>query len=204
MKMNLPNKLTCLRVLLIPFFVGTMMYAQMMLNHSVSADSVEATETFLALWSRFRVISCVIFCAAAFTDFLDGYLARKYHLITNFGKFMDPLADKLLVCAALILLTAYGQLPVWVTIIIISREFIISGFRLVASDNGIVIAASWWGKWKTVCQMAMCILMIGKFSASPVYAAAETVLMYAAVVLTIISLVDYIRKNSRVITEGGM
>ena len=204
MKMNLPNKLTCLRVILIPFFVGVMMYAQRMLDNSAVVNSMEATENFLGLWGRFRVIACVIFCAAAFTDFLDGYLARKYHLITNFGKFMDPLADKLLVCSALILLTSYGQLPVWVTIIIISREFIISGFRLVAADNGIVIAASWWGKWKTVCQMAMCILMIGSFSASPVYAAVETVLMYAAVILTVVSLVDYIIKNSRVITEGGM
>ncbi|MDO4265762.1 MAG: CDP-diacylglycerol--glycerol-3-phosphate 3-phosphatidyltransferase [Eubacteriales bacterium] len=202
--MNLPNKLTCMRVILIPFFVGVMMYAQKMLANSISADSMEATAAFLGRYGTFRLTACAIFCAAAFTDFLDGYLARKYHLITNFGKFMDPLADKLLVCTALILLTAYGQLPVWATIIIIAREFIISGFRLVASDNGIVIAASWWGKWKTVCQMAMCILMIGRFSDSPVYRGAETVLMYAAVILTVVSLIDYIRKNSRVITEGGM
>lgn len=204
MKMNLPNKLTCLRVIMIPFFVGVMMYAQQVLNVSIAVSSMEATQQLLVQYSLLRIVACVIFCAAAFTDFLDGHLARKYHLVTNFGKFMDPLADKLLVCSALILLTAYGQLPVWVTIIIISREFIISGFRLIASDNGIVIAASWWGKWKTVCQMAMCILMIGSFSASPLYGAAETALMWAAVVLTVVSLLDYIIKNKKVITEGGM
>ena len=204
MKMNLPNKLTCLRVLMIPFFVGVMMHAQGILDLSVLVDSAGATDQMLVSYQLWRIAACVIFCAAAFTDFLDGYLARKYHLITNFGKFMDPLADKLLVCSALILLTACGQLPVWVTIVIIAREFIISGFRLVASDNGIVIAASWWGKWKTVCQMFMCILMIGSFSASPVYGAVEQILMYAAVILTVISLVDYIIKNKQVITEGGM
>ena len=204
MKMNLPNKLTCLRVLMIPFFVGVMMYAQRFWNMADFVSSDTATNQLIASYGICRIIACLLFCAAAFTDFLDGYLARKYHLITNFGKFMDPLADKLLVCAALILLTAYGQLPVWVTIIIISREFIISGFRLVAADNGIVIAASWWGKWKTVCQMAMCILMIGRFSMSAAYQTAESVLMYAAVILTLVSLIDYIVKNKQVITEGGM
>lgn len=204
MKMNLPNKLTCLRVVMIPFFVGAMMYAQNALSYSVMVDSIEATERFFTAYERFRIIACVLFCLAAFTDFLDGYLARKYQLVTNFGKFMDPLADKLLVSSALILLTAYGQLPVLVTLLIIAREFIISGFRLVASDNGIVIAASYWGKWKTVCQMAMCILMIGQFSASPVYRGIETALMYAALILTVISLVDYIWKNRSVMTEGGM
>lgn len=202
MKMNLPNKLTCLRVILIPFFVGFMMQSESVLRKAGEAVQIDhgAMLTFMLL----RLAACVIFCAAAFTDFLDGYLARKYRLVTNFGKFMDPLADKLLVCAALILLTAYGQLPVWVTIIIISREFIISGFRLVAADNGIVIAASWWGKWKTATQMAMCILMIGRFSESAAYTGITTVLMYAAVILTVISLLDYIMKNKKVITEGGM
>ena len=196
MKMNLPNKLTCLRVIMIPFFVGVMMYGDKLMHLSAGG----AGEQF-----RFvRILACLIFCAASFTDFLDGHLARKYHLVTTFGKFMDPLADKLLVCSALILLTAYGQLPVWVTIVIISREFIISGFRLVAADAGIVIAASWWGKWKTVCQMCMCILMIGNFSADPAYQVLTTVLMYAALLLTVISLVDYIYKNRKVITEGGM
>ena len=137
MTMNLPNKLTILRVIMIPFFV------------------------FFMLWPVVpysNIIAVLIFCVASFTDFLDGYLARRDGLVTNFGKFMDPLADKLLVGAALICLVETGQLPAWAVVIIISREFIISGFRLVASDNGIVIAASYWGKSKTVSHMTMIIL----------------------------------------------
>ena len=122
--MNLPNKLTILRVILIPFFVVFMLF-----------DITGAADKWIAL---------VIFCVASLTDMLDGKIARKYNLVTNFGKFMDPLADKLLVCAALICLTSMNRLNVIVVLVIIAREFIISGFRLVASDNGIVIAASYW------------------------------------------------------------
>ena len=124
--MNLPNKLTVLRVIMIPFFV------------------------FFLMWQggenrTFRLIALALFIIASLTDLLDGKIARKYNLVTNFGKFMDPLADKLLVCSALICLIELGALPAWMVLIIISREFIISGFRLVASDNGVVIAASYWG-----------------------------------------------------------
>ena len=126
--MNTPNKLTIARVIMIPFFVAFLMY-----------DITGAADKWIAL---------VIFVAASLTDTLDGYLARKNNLVTNFGKFMDPLADKLLVCSALICFTAMGKLAAWITIVIIAREFIISGFRLVAADNGIVIAASYWGKFK--------------------------------------------------------
>ena len=139
--MNLPNKLTVMRVILIPFFVAVLLYD----NGSSQA---------------MRIAANVIFIVASLTDLLDGKIARKYNLVTNFGKFMDPLADKLLVCSALICLIQLGQLPAWVVIIIISREFIISGFRLVAADNGIVIAASYWGKFKTTFQMIAVILMI--------------------------------------------
>ena len=138
--MNTPNKLTIARVIMIPFFVAFLMY-------DIAGDAGK--------W-----IALVIFIAASITDTLDGYIARKYHLVTNFGKFMDPLADKLLVCSALICFTATGKLAAWITIIIIAREFIISGFRLVAADNGIVIAASYWVKFKTVSQMTMIIFMI--------------------------------------------
>ena len=134
--MNLPNKLTVLRICMIPFFVAALLYEN-------GADQT------------MRIIANVIFIVASLTDLLDGKIARKYGLVTNFGKFMDPLADKLLVCSALICLIQLGQLPAWIVIIIISREFIISGFRLVAADNGIVIAASYWGKFKTVFQMTM-------------------------------------------------
>ena len=110
---------------------------------------------------------------------------------------MDPLADKLLVCSALICLMDVGKLPAWVVIVIISREFIISGFRLVAADNGIVIAASWWGKTKTISQMLLIIFMIGDFGG--VFAAIEQILLYAAVILTVISMIDYIYKNRQVL-----
>ena len=139
MKMNLPNKLTILRVLMIPFFVFFML---------------------VDFGYPGRIAALVLFCAASFTDFLDGFIARKYHLVTNFGKFMDPLADKLLVCSALICFVGKGELAAWIVIIIMAREFIISGFRLVASDNGVVIAANMWGKLKTVSQMIMIILII--------------------------------------------
>lgn len=106
------------------------------------------------------------FIIASLTDMLDGKIARKYHLITNFGKFMDPLADKLLVCSAMICLVEMGRIPAWIVIIIISREFIISGFRLVASDKGVVIAANYWGKFKTTFQMIMVCLMIANIEKS--------------------------------------
>lgn len=180
--MNLPNKLTVLRVLMIPFFVAFLLY-----------DITGPADKWIAL---------VIFCAASLTDMLDGKIARKYNLVTNFGKFMDPLADKLLVCTAFICLTSMGRLNVLVTVIIIAREFIISGFRLVASDNGIVIAASYWGKFKTVSHMALIILMIAELGG--IFAELETVLVWVALALTIISLVDYVVKNKQVLTQGGM
>ena len=122
--------------------------------------------------------------------------------IVNFGKFMDPLADKLLVCSAMICLIPLGKLTAWFVIVIIAREFIISGFRLVASDNGIVIAASYWGKFKTVSQMFMVIVMI--MDLGGVFDVIGTVLMWAALILTIVSLIDYIAKNVEVLTQGGM
>ena len=138
---------------------------------------------------------------SSLTDLFDGKIARKYNLVTNFGKFMDPLADKLLVCSALICLIELGQLPAWVVIIIISREFIISGFRLVAADNGVVIAASYWGKFKTTFQMAAVILMIFNI---PALTLVTNIVVVIAVALTIISLVDYVAKNIKILTEGGM
>ena len=180
--MNLPNKLTVLRICMIPFFVAALLYEN-------GADQT------------MRIIANVIFITASLTDLLDGKIARKYGLVTNFGKFMDPLADKLLVCSALICLIQLGQLPAWVVIVIISREFIISGFRLVAADNGIVIAASYWGKFKTTFQMIAVVLMILNFEA---LSAVTLICTWAALILTIISLVDYIAKNHKVLTEGKM
>ena len=180
--MNLPNKLTVLRVITVPFFVFFML-----------TDVGGPANKWIAL---------ILFCVASLTDMLDGKIARKYNLVTNFGKFMDPLADKLLVCSAMICMIEMEKLPAWIVIVIIAREFIISGFRLVASDNGIVIAASYWGKFKTVFQMAMIIVLIADFGG--VFDIIAQVLIWIALALTIISLIDYVVKNKEVLTQGGM
>ena len=177
--MNLPNKLTMLRVILIPFFV--------------------VCELIPYSWGKWAALA--IFVAASITDKLDGTIARKYNLITNFGKFMDPLADKLLVCSAMICFVGLGTLAPWIVIIIVAREFIISGFRLVASDNHVVIAASYWGKFKTTFQMIAVILMIVNLPVLHILTVACT---WIALVLTVVSLVDYIVKNHKVLTEGAI
>lgn len=178
--MNLPNKLTLFRVVLIPFFVFFLL-----------APYFEEYGNYIAV---------AIFIVASITDFLDGKIARKYNLVTNFGKFMDPLADKLLVCSALICLIQLELIPAWVVIIIIAREFIISGFRLVASDNGVVIAASYWGKFKTAFQMLTVIVLILNIP-NKVFIILGTVLIYVSLALTVISLIDYIAKNKDVLKD---
>lgn len=178
--MNLPNKLTILRMVLIIPFVAYMLVP--------------------GLGEAGMYASVVLFVIASLTDLLDGKIARKYGLVTNFGKFMDPLADKLLVASALICLTSQGSLAAWISIIIISREFIISGFRLVASDNGIVIAASYWGKFKTTFQMAMIVMLILNFD-NGAYQICATIVTYVALILTLVSLIDYIAKNKDVLKE---
>lgn len=175
--MNLPNKLTMFRVLLIPFFVVFLLV------------DITPYDNWVAL---------AIFIVASLTDLLDGKIARKYNLVTNFGKFMDPLADKLLVCSALICLVEMKRIAAWMVIVIIAREFIISGFRLVASDNGVVIAASYWGKFKTTFQMVMICLMIADLEVlSPV----TLLVTWVAVILTVVSLADYLIKNRGVMNE---
>ena len=147
-----------------------------------------------------EIAALILFAAASFTDYLDGHIARKNNLVTNFGKFMDPLADKLLVCSALICLVELNRIPAWAVIIIIAREFIISGFRLIASDNGVVIAASYWGKFKTVSQMALIMLLIVHPNGAVFYWI-EQIILWIAIALTIISLCDYIIKNKHVLME---
>ena len=176
--MNLPNKLTLSRVVAIPFFVAAMLIP--------------------TGWAGQKWIALAIFCLASLTDLLDGKIARARGLVTNFGKFMDPLADKLLVCSALICLSSQLRLAAWVVIIIIAREFIISGFRLIASDAGVVIAASMWGKVKTVFQMTMVILLIADL---PIPALITQAVIWIAVILTIVSLIDYIAKNKKLISD---
>lgn len=198
--MNLPNKLTIFRMILIVPFVLILLggFHQWGWFETLFGGILEYTD-FIAL---------VLFILASLTDMADGKIARKYNLVTNFGKFMDPLADKLLVCAAMICLVEMGRIPSWVVVIIISREFIISGFRLVASDNGVVIAANYWGKFKTVFQMIMICMMLleeslpgflqGNYAE---YMAATEIVMWIALALTVISLIDYVWKNRAVLAE---
>ena len=172
---NVPNILTVARMCLVPVFV-----ALLMTGNPIPAG--------------------IIFIIASLTDTLDGYLARKNNQITVFGKFMDPLADKLLVCSALICMVELGTIPAWIVIVIVGRDFIISGFRLVAAERGVVIAAGFWGKLKTVVQMVMCILLIFPFTG--IIHTIGIVLMWAALALTIISLVDYLYTNRGVLFEN--
>ena len=169
--MNTANKLTVFRMILIPFFV-------------------------LFLLTEFtpynRLIALIIFAIASITDHLDGRIARKYNMITTFGKFMDPVADKLLVSSALICLTALSEIPAWAVIVIILREFAISGLRLVAAENGSVIAADGWGKAKTVSQMTAIIILL--LNIEQLYILSQIV-FYISVVLTVISLIDFMLKN---------
>ncbi len=176
--MNLPNKLTILRVLMIPFFLFFILLSP--------------------IYENYNYIAIVIFLAASFTDFLDGYIARRDNLVTNFGKFMDPLADKLLVCSALVSLVALGSLNVVVVIIIISREFIITGFRTVASDAGVVIAASKFGKLKTISQMIMIPYVMLNLQGD-VFQLIQTNLVIIATAFTIYSGFDYIYLNRNVL-----
>ncbi|MCR5789547.1 MAG: CDP-diacylglycerol--glycerol-3-phosphate 3-phosphatidyltransferase [Lachnospiraceae bacterium] len=178
--MNLPNKLTLVRVILIPFFVFFLL-----------SQAAGAASDWIAL---------AIFITASMTDWFDGRIARKYGLVTDFGKFMDPLADKLLTCSAMICFIELDKLPAWIVVIIIAREFIISGFRLVAADNGVVIAASMYGKAKTVSQMVMIILLLADID-HPFFKVLDQIAIYTALVLTVISLIDYISRNKGVMKK---
>ena len=183
--MNLPNKLTLLRVCLIPFFV------------------VFAKMGGLAM----QLIAVGIYILACVTDALDGHIARSRHLITNFGKFMDPIADKLLVMSAMIVLTAQGRMPDWVCILMLAREFLVSGFRLVAVENGVVIAAGPLGKLKTVFQMiaTIALMLFVPVTGEPLLGQAGViaakVLMYIALALTVVSGADYIIRNRACIKD---
>ena len=176
--MNLPNRLTILRTLMIPVFLFFLL-----------TDYAGNCSKWIAV---------IVFILASLTDFLDGHIARKYNLVTNFGKFMDPLADKLLVCSALICLVDMNRIASWMVIVIIAREFIISGFRLIASDNGVVIAASYWGKFKTTFQMIMICLLIADIAAISIV---TLIVTWIAVILTVVSLIDYLVKNKDVMKQ---
>lgn len=172
--MNTPNKLTLMRTIMVPIFV-LCMYLDF--NNS-------------------RIIATAIFTIASFTDFLDGHIARRDNLVTNFGKFADPLADKILVCSAMIMLVSTGEMPAWAVIIIIAREFTITGFRIIAASENITIAASPLGKFKTVTQLISNILLLSGISSLRNFG---MVIFYLAVIFTIISGADYLIKNKKVL-----
>ena len=178
--MNLPNKLTIFRVILIPFFVVALLF---------NPEN-----------QMLRLVADAIFIVASLTDMLDGKIARKYNLVTNFGKFMDPLADKLLVCSAMICLVQTGQLSAWIVIIIVAREFIISGFRLIAAENGVVIAANIFGKFKTVTQMIMIVILVANLNVVWLQVLGN-IFVWLALIMTVLSLVIYIYQNIDVLKE---
>ncbi|MBR5970454.1 MAG: CDP-diacylglycerol--glycerol-3-phosphate 3-phosphatidyltransferase [Lachnospiraceae bacterium] len=183
--MNLPNKLTILRILLIPVMV-------LFLLVPVTGEAD-------------RWIAVAVFIIASLTDFADGRIARGRNLVTNFGKLMDPMADKLLVCSALVCLVALARIPAWIVILIIAREFAISGVRQLGAEQGRVIAASYWGKFKTFSQMLMIICMIVDLKTLvPQLAIVTDILMWTALALTLISMMDYLIKNRDIITAGGL
>ena len=189
-KMNLPNKLTVFRmILIVPFVILLLGNFQQWSWFTASFGGISEYVDYIAL---------AIFIIASLTDLIDGKIARKYNLVTNFGKFMDPLADKLLVCAAMVALVEMGRIPSWVVIIIISREFFINGFRTIAADNGLVIAASYWGKFKTTFQMIMVCLMIANIEALTLV---TDIIMWISLVLTVVSLLDYLWKNKDVMKD---
>ena len=187
--MNLPNKLTLFRVFLIPVFVVVLIfYKQLGLQLDIA-----------------KYIATGIFVLASCTDAIDGYIARKYNLITNFGKFMDPLADKMLTTAAFLVLVHYGRASVIAVMLILTREFVVSGIRLVAACGGKVIAASWWGKIKTIFQMVAIIvaiiLLLPVFSENVAVLITE-ILVWVSAVITVVSGYDYVIKNIDLVKEA--
>ncbi len=185
--MNLANKLTLLRIILIPFFIVCFYIPNLVVN-TVSVNS------YLIPYAN--LLGLVIFLLAAITDFIDGYIARKYNLITDFGKFMDPLADKLLVTAALLILLENGLISAWVVFIILAREFIVTGFRTIAAAKGVVIAAGWLGKIKTVVQFIMIsTLLLLNYPFEIFNWPVDRIFIALAVVLTVASGIEYIYKN---------
>lgn len=176
--MNLPNKLTVARMIAVPFFIVLYLY-------------------------DFKIAAFVLFIAASFTDMLDGKIARKHNLVTNFGKIMDPLADKILVYSAFCLMVQSGLVPAWMFIIILAREFVVSGMRTVAASEGIVIAAGMSGKIKTVLQMIAVplLLLVGVFAQPQIDAAvvlAADLFLWASLIMTVVSGTEYVYKNKSV------
>lgn len=178
--MNLANKITLARVLMIPVFLILML----------------VDFPYHMAWAL------VIFVLASLTDHLDGHIARKYNMITDFGKFMDPLADKLLVTAAFVVFVQLGKIDAWIVFVILAREFAVTGLRSLAAAQNVIIAASYFGKVKTVTQItAIIILLMGNYPFSLINFPMDSVMVYAALIATIASGVDYFIKNKHVVMQ---
>ena len=191
--MNLANKLTLLRIVLIPFFIVCFYIPNLVFN-TIDLNHYQIPYAY--------IIALVIFLIAAITDFIDGYIARKYNMITDFGKFMDPLADKLLVTAALLMLLEHTLVSGWVVFIILAREFIVTGFRMLAASKGIVIAAGWLGKIKTVVQFIMIsTLLLLNYPFELLNLPVDQIFVALAVILTIASGVEYIYQNRQILKD---
>lgn len=179
--MNLPNKLTIGRVIAVPFFIGAYLLG-------------------------YNLIAFIIFILASLTDLLDGKIARKYNLVTNFGKIMDPLADKILVYSAFTLMVQYGQVPGWMLIVILAREFIVAGMRTVAASEGIVIAAGMSGKIKTVLQMIAVPLLllvpvvyeVSTYNVGIIFYYFAEGFLWGSLVMTVYSGIEYVYKNKNI------
>ena len=192
--MNIANRLTIARIVMIPLFLLIMCFPKNILG---------MVNVFHSTLSVSWVLAMIIFTIASITDFLDGYLARKYHLITNFGKFADPLADKLLVMTAFITLVGAGVIPMWIVAIIVCRELAVTGLRLLLVNDGEVLAAAWSGKVKTATQMlAIIFLLIDDFPVKGLPFSIGTILLYICLVATIYSGVDYFVKNKHVFADS--
>lgn len=179
--MNLANKLTIVRIFLVPVFM------LFLLIDIPNGDYIAAG----------------IFVIAALTDALDGYVARSRNQITTFGKFMDPLADKLLVSSALILLVEMQRLSSWIVVVIIAREFAITGLRVLAASEGVTIAASWWGKFKTISQIfAIVVLLLNNYPFSIINFPMDSIAVALALIFTVVSGADYLIKNKSAFLSG--
>lgn len=192
--MNIPNKITLSRILLIPIFI-----LLLTIPFNWGVWDIGASQLPIS-----HFVAALLFIVASVTDWVDGYYARKYNLVTNLGKFLDPLADKLLVSAALILLVELGLAPAWVVILIISREFAVTGLRLVAAGEGIVLAASQMGKLKTWIQIiATSALLLHNLPFSFIDFPFATIALYAAMIITVVSGYEYFAKNWHVMRSSN-
>lgn len=192
--MNIANRLTIARIVMIPLFLLMMCFPK---------DALGMVSVLHSNLSVSWLLAMIIFTIASITDFLDGYLARKYHLITNFGKFADPLADKLLVMTAFITLVGAGVIPMWIVAVIVCRELAVTGLRLLLVNDGEVLAAAWPGKVKTATQMlAIIFLLIDDFPVKGLAFSIGTILLYVCLVATVYSGVDYFIKNKHVFADS--